>query len=292
MGLDINELASKVRVSDGAWGTQLQGRGLAVGAAPELWNVENVAAVADVAKGYVDAGSDIIITNTFGANRFALAGHVAPERAGELAEAGARISRDAADAGGTLVFASIGPTGKIVMMDEVPKDEIIAAFAETAAAVARAGADAIVLESFAELDEIVLALRAAREATGLPVLCSMTFGSGPDSAVTMMGNTPEDLVAAAVAGGAAAVGANCGTGPETYVTVAARLRAATDLPIWMKPNAGLPEIADGKTVFPMGPTEFTAFVGPLIDAGANFIGGCCGTTPDHIRAVRAAVDAR
>ena len=290
MAFDLAEFASRIRVTDGAWGTQLQEHGLPAGACPELWNVENAEAVRSVAAAYVQAGSDVILSNTFGANRFILAAHDAGDRAGELAEVGAAISR--AVAGDDVkVFASIGPSGKIVMMGEVSADELSAAFAEAAVAVERAGADAIVLETFNELEEIALALRAVRAACDLPVVCSMTYASGPDKTATMMGNTPGDLAAMAMDNGAAAVGANCGVGPDNYVRVAELYRQAADLPIWIKANAGLPVVVDGQTKFPMGPDEFAAAVGPLVAAGANFIGGCCGTGPAHIRAVRAAVDA-
>jgi 5-methyltetrahydrofolate--homocysteine methyltransferase len=157
---------------------------------------------------------------------------------------------------------------------------------------AAGGAEAIVLETFNELADAEIALRAVRGTCGLPVVVSMAFAYGPEKAATMMGDTPADLVRVAEANGADAVGANCGLGPERYVRVTELLRAATDLPIWIKPNAGLPEVRDGKTVFPMGPEEFVSHVPRLIDAGANFIGGCCGTTPDFIRAIRAWVDDR
>ena len=291
MALDLRSFASQVRVADGAWGTELQALGLAAGAAPELWNVDNPSAVGQVARSYVEAGSDVILTNTFGANRFVLSGYDAGGRVAELAEAGTAISRAAAGRR-AKVFASIGPTGKIVMMGEVAREEISSAFAEAAGAVARGGADAIVLETFNELDEAMLALTAAKQASRLPVVVSMTFASGPEGTSTMMGECPAALAAAAEAGGADAVGANCGTGPANYVKVAALLREATDLPIWIKPNAGLPQAGPGgKTIFPMGPDEFVSFAGHLATAGANFIGGCCGTTPQHVRALRAAVNA-
>lgn len=290
MTMDLKSFAVAVRVTDGAWGTEFQNQGLAPGTPPELWNAEKPDAVEAVARGYVEAGSDVILTNTFGANRFILSAYGAADRAAELAEAGAAISRRAAG-GDVKVFASIGPTGKIVMMGDVPAEELTAAFAEAAAAVSRGGADAVVLETFNELDEAALALRAVRSACDLPVVVSMTFASGPDGTATMMGNQPADLAALAADQGAAAVGANCGCGPDNYIKVAAMLREATDLPIWIKPNAGLPQIVEGQTVFPMGPEEFASRVGRIIEAGANLVGGCCGTTPDHIRAVAAAVNA-
>lgn len=291
MTLELKTFASQVRVIDGAWGTELQSLGLPAGAAPELWNLENPSAIEQVARSYVEAGSDIILTNTFGANRLVLTGHDAGDRTTELAEAGTAISRAAADRQ-AKVFASIGPTGKIIMMGEVDRDEICRAFAEAAGAVARGGADAIVLETFNELDEVLLALAAVKQASPLPVVVSMTFASGPEGTSTMMGNRPAEIAAAAEAGGADAIGANCGAGPADYVKVARLFREATELPIWIKPNAGLPEVGPGgKTVFPLGAEQFASFAGQLAAAGADFIGGCCGTTPQHIRALREAVDA-
>ncbi len=291
MAFDLKQFAGKVRVLDGAWGTQLQGRGLAPGSCPELWNDEHPEAVEGVARAYVEAGSDAILTNTFGANRYVLDQHAAAGRTAELCEKGAALSRRAAGEA-VRVFGSIGPTGKIVMMGEVRTEDLSAAFAEAAEALAWGGVDAIVLETFNELDEARIALRAARKATDVPVVVSMTFASGPDRTTTMMGNKPGDLAAMAGQEGAAGVGANCGCGPDNYVAVARLLREATDLPVWIKANAGLPEMVKGRTVFPMGPGAFAAAVPPLIEAGASLIGGCCGTTPDHVRAIRAAVDAR
>lgn len=288
--LDIQSFVSKARVSDGAWGTQMQLVGLAAGAAPELWNTENPDGVQAVAASYVEAGSDVILTNTFGANRFVLARHGATDRAAELNETGVAISRRAAGAD-VKVFASVGPTGKIVMMEEVPNAEIVAAYEEVAKAIEAGGADAIVMETFNELAEVELALEGLAKGCSLPVICSMTFDSGPDKSATNMGTTPADLVRVATAAGAAGVGANCGIGPENYVHIAELLRTATDLPVWIKANAGLPQLGpDGKTFFPMGPEEFAGYVPAIIEAGANILGGCCGTTPDHIRMVRARID--
>jgi len=243
-----------------------------------------------VARSYVEAGSDVILTNSLCANRFMLDAYGVADRAAELAEAAAAISIRAARGTDVKVFGSFGPTGRIVMMEEVSEERFSAAFAETAEALAWGRAEAIVLETFNELAEAEIALKAVRAACDLPVVVSMSFAYGPDKTMTMMGNKPADLAAMAEANGAAAVGANCGIGPEPYVRVAQMLREATDLPIWIKPNAGLPQVKAGETLFPMGPAEFALFVPKLIQAGANFIGGCCGSTPDHIRAIRKAVD--
>ena len=290
MSLNMKSFAAKTRVSDGAWGTQLQLQGLEAGAAPELWNTENPSAVQAVAESYVQAGSDVILTNTFGSNRFVLARHGAEGRAAELTEAGVALSRKAAG-DSAKVFASMGPTGKIVMMEEVPNEEIAAAYEQIARAAQAGGADAVVLETFNELAEIELAVQGVQKGCDLPIVCSMTFDSGPEKTATTMGSAPADLVRMATAAGVAAVGANCGIGPENYIRIAELLREATDLPIWIKANAGLPQLGPGgKTFFPMGPEEFAGFVPTIAAAGANFIGGCCGTTPDHIRMVRAVVD--
>lgn len=295
MALNFKEFTRKVRLTDGAWGTQLHKQGLPPGSPSEIWNVSKPDAVESVANSYVQAGSEIILTNTLCANRFLLANHSAEDRVAELAEAGTLISKRAAGKRpGVLVFASIGPTGKIVMMEEVSREAISASFAEAAEAVAFGGADGIVLESFAELEEMVLAIRAVKKAAPeLPIVASMTFGSGPDKTVSMMGNKPADLAAAGLREGADAVGANCGLGPDTCVKIAEQLRDACDLPIWVKPNAGLPVLDKaGRTTFPMGPEEFASYVPALIDAGATFVGGCCGTTPEHIAAAKRVLDKR
>jgi len=285
MTLDLRQYTQKTRVTDGAWGTQLQKLGLPGGYCPELWNVENPSAVEAVAASYVQAGSDVILTNTFGANKFVLGQHSLAARVMELAQAGVKISKKATAGTDVKVFASLGPTGKIVMMGEASEDEIVSAYREAAVAVADGGADAIVLETFNELDEIRLALQGCLVA-GLPVVASMTFASGPDKTSTMMGNTPAELAQMAQSAGGAAVGANCGVGPDNYVVVARMLSDACALPIWIKANAGLPVVHQGKTTFPMNPQQFAAFAPQLIAAGAKFIGGCCGTTPQHIKTLR------
>ncbi len=289
MKLDLKSFASEVRVTDGVYGTVLPAKGLLNAAqCGELLNADNPAAVEAVARSYVEAGADVIMTNSLMAHRFGLEPYGAADRAAELAEAAAAIARKAVAGTDVKVFGSFGSTGKIVMMSEVSAEEFFAAFAATAGALARGGADAIVLETFNELAEAEIALKAVKSVCDLPVVVSMAFAFGPDKSATMMGETPADLAAMAAANGADAIGANCGVGPGEYVQVAQMLRAATDLPVWIKPNAGLPEVTDGVTTFPMGSEEFASFVPQLISAGANFIGGCCGCGPEHIRAIRKA----
>lgn len=291
MTLNLTDYAAAVRVTDGAWGTMLQAQGLPAGGCPELWNVERPEAVESVARAYVEAGSDAIITNTFGANRFVLARHKLDDQVAEINFAGVEISRKAAD-GRANVFASIGPSGVMLMMGEVGEEDLKAAFTVQAAALAEAGADAIVVETMTDPAEAKLAVTAARE-TGLPVVACMTFDSGPELDRTMMGTTPEQAAEELIGAGADCVGSNCGQGIEGSVEICRRLHAATasprqkkGRPVWIKPNAGLPELVDGKTVYRQTPEQFAEYVPQLVEAGAAFVGGCCGTAPEFIAAIR------
>jgi len=270
-------------VSDGAWGTELAKGGLEPGAAPELLNVERPEVVLAVASSYVEAGSEIILTNTFGANRLKLAHSGLADRTKELNARGAEISLKAAK-GRALVFASVGPTGEFLEpLGSLAEPQMVECFAEQIAALAEAGADGIVIESMSAVDEGAAALKAARGVCKLPVVISMTFEKGMTGYATMMGTRPE--VAARSFDAADIVGANCGSGIANMVAVARLMRSSTRKPLWIKSNAGLPELVGGKTVFHESPDEMAARLGDLVKAGANIIGGCCGTTPDHIRAI-------
>ncbi|MHB8524227.1 MAG: homocysteine S-methyltransferase family protein [Limisphaerales bacterium] len=274
-------------LTDGAWGTELQARGLRSGEFPDAWNLSHPERVAEVARAYVDAGSRVILTNTFGANRLRLAGHGLSDRVAEINQKGVDISRSAAD-GRAQVFASIGPSGKFLLTGETNPDELRAAFDEQARALAEAGADALVVETMSDLTEAALAVRAAH-ATGLPVVACMVYDSGKNKDRTMTGVTPEQAAEALLAAGADVIGANCGQGIAGFVPICARLRAATSAPLWMKANAGLPELVEGRVVYRTTPEAFAEVMPALIAAGASFIGGCCGTNPEFIRAVKAVI---
>jgi methionine synthase I (cobalamin-dependent) len=277
-------LAQGPIITDGAWGTQLQARGLGVGEFPDLWNLTHAERVAEVARAYVQAGSQVILTNTFGANRIRVAEHGLGASVPELNRRGVQISRAAA-AGRARVFASIGPTGKLLLSGEVSEDEVRAAFAEQAQALAEAGADALVIETMSDLAEALLALSAARQ-TALPVVACMVYDSGKDKDRTMMGTTPEQAAQALAAAGADVIGANCGQGIAGFAPIARRLRAATDRPVWLKPNAGLPTVVEGRVQYSTRPDEFAAQVPELLRLGAAFVGGCCGTSPEFITAIK------
>ena len=279
-------LSSGVVLTDGAWGTELQKRGLDLGECPDAWNLSHPEAVADVARRYREAGSRVVLTNTFRANLISLAAYGLAERTAEINQAGVELSKKAA--GGALVFASVGPSGKLLAAAEVTASELLAAFRAQAEALAVAGADALLLETFSELEEALIALKAART-TGLPVIVSFAFDTGKNKDRTMTGVTPEQAAKAMTEAGADAVGANCGVGIEQVVELCRRMRASTHLPLWMKPNAGLPEMVHGAVEYRVTPQHFASSVPLLRDAGASFIGGCCGTNPDFIRAAAVAL---
>lgn len=277
-------LANGPILTDGAWGTQLQARGLAIGEFPDLWNLSHPDQVMAVARAYVDAGSQVILTNTFGSNRIRLEADGAASQVGELNLRGAELSRKAA-ATHAKVFASIGPTGKMLLSGEVSPQEVQDAFTEQALALARGGADALVIETMSDPEETVLAIAAARE-TGLPVVACMVFDSGRDRDRTMMGTTPEDAARRLTAAGADVIGANCGQGIEGFLNLCRRLHATTDRPIWIKANAGMPRVVEGRTLYDISPESFASHTPALKAAGASFLGGCCGTSPDFIKALR------
>jgi 5-methyltetrahydrofolate--homocysteine methyltransferase len=270
-------------ITDGAWGTQLQARGLAMGEFPDLWNLSYPDRVRQVARSYVEAGSQIILTNTFGANRIRLGAEAVAEKLGEINRRGVEISLDAA-AGSARVFASIGPSGKMLLNGDISPDELQAAFSEQVQALAEAGAHGLVIETMSDLEEARLAVSAARK-TSLPVVACMVFDSGKSKDRTMMGQTPEQAAAVLTEAGADVIGANCGQGIAGFVSICRRLSAATERPIWIKANAGLPTVVDGKAQYQVTPEDFAGFVPRLLEAGASFIGGCCGTSPDFIHAV-------
>lgn len=283
----IQEICSRgVVITDGAWGTQLQARGLGVGEFPDAWNLSHPDKVGEVAAAYVQAGSSVILTNTFGANRIRMAHHDELNDLLEINRSGVRISKEAAG-NRARVFASIGPTGKMLMNGDITGDEIAAAFEEQALALAEAGADALVVETMADLEEARLAVKSAAK-TGLPVVACMVFDSGKEKDRTMMGTTPEQAAAGLAEAGADVIGANCGQGIAGFVSICKRLKAATDRPVWIKGNAGLPTMVDGKARYDTTPAEFAKFLPLLLEAGASFVGGCCGTSPDFIRALASA----
>jgi len=271
-------------IADGGLGTELQKRGLPPGDPPEAWNISRPEEVRAVALSYVEAGAEIILTNTFGGSPLKLAKVHLEGKGTEINRKGAEISKQAAG-DRALVFASIGPSGEFMApLGTVSEGEMIKGFAGQAGALAEGGADAIVVETMMDLGEAKAALRAAKESTSLPVAVTLTFNKGPKGYATMMGARPDQVAAELEKAGADIVGANCGAGIDQMIELMKSMRSATVLPLWCKPNAGLPELIDGKTVYRETPERMASKLKDLFQAGANIVGGCCGTTPAHIRA--------
>jgi 5-methyltetrahydrofolate--homocysteine methyltransferase len=283
--------AGRVLVSDGAWGTFLQQKGLQPGECPELWNVEHAADVEDIGRSYVQAGADMIESDSFGGTSFKLKHFGLEKRVAEINEAAARISRRAAGPD-RWVIASVGPTGQMLALGDVTEAEIYDAFKVQCAALAKGGADALCIETMSALDEAALAVKAAREHTACEVICTFTFELNTKGEYrTMMGVSPEQAAEAALAAGAHVIGANCGNGMERMIEIVRLMRAAAPkAPILVHANAGLPKNVNGRDVFPETPADMAGRTPALVAAGAGIVGGCCGTTPAHIAAIRKAVD--
>jgi 5-methyltetrahydrofolate--homocysteine methyltransferase len=278
-------------LSDGAWGTFLQAKGLKSGECPELWNRTHRNDVLDIAKSYIDAGADMIETNSFGGSIFKLMHYGLEDDCFELNRLAAEISREAAGKE-KYVLGSIGPTGKFLMLGDVTEEELYNSFKLQAKGLAEGGADALCIETFYAIDEAEIAVIAAKDHTGLEVITTFTFEKSPDGKFhTMMGAAPKDIVDPLISAGADIIGTNCGNGFQDMINIVAEIRYVNDtVPILVHANAGLPIVEDGKTKFPDTPQIMAELAPKLINAGANIIGGCCGTTPEHIKAIKEVIN--
>lgn len=275
----------KLLTSDGAWGTYLFKKGLASGNCPEEWNLTNYDDVFDIAKSYVDAGADIISTNSFGSNLFKLSQYNLQDILSEICQTAAEISRKAAGAD-KIVMASIGPTGKFLIMGDVTGEDLYNSFKQQAIAFEKGGADAVCIETFYALDEAELAIKAVKENTSLEVICTFTFDKSESGYKTLMGISPQQMAESLIAYGADIIGANCGSGFEVMVEIVKMVRETSPrIPIMIQANAGLPAFENEELVYSETPEKIKDIIPRLIDAGANIIGGCCGTTPEHIKVI-------
>ncbi len=272
---------------DGAMGTQLIGRGLA-GQAPELWNLERPDEIREIHRDYVLAGSDVIQTNTFGANRLKLKGAGLESRLYQINLSAVKLAKEAAG-GKALVAGDIGPTGEMMEpMGSLTVEQTEAAYQEQASILAEAGVDLFNIETMFDLAEAQAAIRALKSAAPrIPVAAEMTFKKNRRGFFTMMGVSPEKAVRGMAEAGAEVVGANCSIGPKEMVELVRELRAHTVLPILAQANAGDPKLEHGKEVYGVSAKQFAEFARPTFDAGAEAIGACCGSSPEFIREMAA-----
>ena len=269
---------------DGAMGTELQARGAKTGEVPELLNFTDPDVVTDVARSYVQAGSEMVLANTFGANRLKLGGHATVDAVFEAGIACARRS------GARYVCADLGPIGTLMQpLGTLAFDDAWELYAEQARAAAKYGADAVLIETVADLAEMKAAILACRECCDLPIFATMTFG---EDGRTFLGTTPEVAAVTMSALGVDVLGINCSLGPADVAPLIERMLPYAACPVMVKPNAGLPRMVDGKTVFDVTPEDFCVAVDKMLDRGVTVIGGCCGTNPAFIAGERALIDAR
>ncbi len=274
-------------MADGAMGTMLFEAGLKFGDPPEVWNVTHPELVRAVHRGYIDAGSKLILTNTFGGNRFRLGMHNLQSRVPELNRTAAIILRAEVEAAGTgaLVVGDIGPSGEILApLGTLEYADAVEGFAEQAAALVAGGVDAIWIETMSALEEIQAAFEGTRLASAdIPIITTMTFDTRGH---TMMGVSPEQAAKALLALGATAIGGNCGNGPDEIMGVVRKMKAAyPEAIIVAKSNAGMPELVKGKAVYQAKPNDMAKYAQEIRDAGARVIGACCGSTPAHLKAM-------
>ncbi len=283
----LNE--KKILLSDGATGTNLIARGLPHGKTPENWVLENPEAILKLHQDFVDAGSDIILTCTFGASDLRLTRAGLKDKAYEVNSAAVRIARKAIKIKKVLIAGSIGPLGEMLKplgsLDEITADNN---YRQQAQILSDAGVDLLVIETQYDITEASIAVKAAQAVTNLPIVCSFSFDRGIK---TMMGVDALTFAREIGSLGVAGLGINCGKSLEENLQVLKELSKATTLPIWFKPNAGIPEIGyDGRPSYDVIPEKMASFTGQWIENGARIIGGCCGTTPEHLRAIRAAIE--
>ncbi len=291
----LEAVSERRLVCDGAMGTQLMLAGLASGECGEAWNLAHPERVLKIQRAYVDAGADCLITNTFGGSRLMLKRHGHAEEVRAINQAGARIAREAFGGREGYVLGDLGPLGAILEpYGELPQEEARAVYEEQARALVEAGVDAIIIETQTALEEVGVAIAGAKAAGAPCVIASLAYDLSQDGTfyVTMMGVKPEDAAVFGAERGVSLIALNCGTGMDMKgaAKVAKIYRANCRLPVMVQPNAGLPVLEKMKAVYRQLPAEMAKHVPDALAAGANIVGSCCGSTPDHTRAIREVVE--
>ncbi len=278
-----------ILISDGATGTYLQAHGLEPGGCPEEFNISHPEVIRRMAREYFDAGSDLVLTNSFGGNRFMQDKYGLGDKVKEINRLAAEHAKSQTPPD-CYVVGSIGPTGEFLEpLGPVTEQQMLSVFTEQVCALEEGGADAVVIETLTSIEESVLAIKAAKENTNLTVMATLTYDKGPRGFFTMMGVTPQTGVVALKEAGADVVGANCGNGIDVMVELATELRAVTNDYLLIHSNAGIPSMKNGEIIYPESPNYMVQGFLQLIDLGVNILGGCCGSNPEHIRALAKAI---
>ena len=277
-------------ISDGGTGTYLQKNGLEPGGCPEEFNVSHPEVIKKMAREYFEAGSDMVLTNSFGGSVFRQKHYGFEDSVFKFNKLAAQLAKSQAPEHG-FVCGSLGPTGEFLRpLGLVSNQEMYDSFKNQALALEEGGADCVVIETMLDIDETSIAIQAVRENTSMLAMATMTFDLGPRGFFTMMGVTPEDAAKKLEQSGAQVIGANCGNGIERMIEIASKMRNSTDQPMMINCNAGIPSLVSGEILYPETPEYMAEQFMKLKDVGVNIIGGCCGTSPEHIKALSDAIN--
>ena len=277
-------------ISDGGTGTYLQKNGLEPGGCPEEFNVSHPEVIKKMAREYFEAGSDMVLTNSFGGSVFRQKHYGFEDSVFKFNKLAAQLAKSQAPEHG-FVCGSLGPTGEFLLpLGLVSNQEMYDSFKNQALALEEGGADCVVIETMLDIDETSIAIQAVRENTSMLAMATMTFDLGPRGFFTMMGVTPEDAAKKLEQSGAQVIGANCGNGIERMIEIASKMRNSTDQPMMINCNAGIPSLVSGEILYPETPEYMAEQFMKLKDVGVNIIGGCCGTSPEHIKALSNAIN--
>ena len=276
---------NRVMISDGATGTYLQTHGLEPGGCPEEFNSSNPGIISQMANDYFNAGSDLVLTNSFGGSKFMQEKYGHGDKVAEFNRLSATHAKSVAGPQ-NYVVGSVGPTGEFLApLGDVSEKEMCLAFEEQMVALKEGGVDAIIIETMTAIEEISLAIRVAKESTNLPVIATMVFDKGPRGFFTMMGITPERAAKELTSAGADIIGTNCGNGIDLMIEIAQQMRESTDKPMIVHSNAGIPTVKNGQIIYPETPEYMTERFVQIVELGVNIVGGCCGTGPEHIKSL-------